>query len=107
MRLTTHLHLGLLAQRIVNSLPDAVVFPVPEVIVRQAPGWQVMGQGSPRVAVAGDIEDGVDDPAPCIVGRSTVWFGGRYEWFQHLPLRIAQVGRIEYAATHAAILGKP
>src|SRR5262249_7328013 len=59
----------LVAQGVVDPVPGAVPLPDPEVVEHDAVRRQVVGQGAPDAAVAGLVQDGVDDLAPGIPGR--------------------------------------
>src|SRR2546430_1215147 len=47
-----------------NLIPDALLAPPPKVVIQRPPGWQVMGDQSPRAPAPQDVENAIDNFAP-------------------------------------------
>src|SRR5262249_9081596 len=65
------LNAGQGAKDVEDLLPGAVRVPIPEVVIHAVPGREVVGQGTPRAAFPGVIEQGVDDLAQIYLTRPT------------------------------------
>ena len=80
-----------------DALPGAVLLPVPEVVVDQRPGRQVVGQVTPGAAVPGQVKQSIDDLAPLVLGRASALLSGGDQRLKFVPLVIGQVGRVSAA----------
>ena len=78
----------LLTQRIENPLPGAVGVEPLEVVVDGLPGGEVVGQGPPGAALAGAVEQGVDDPTHIGSPGATARPGRRDERLDDCPLSV-------------------
>lgn len=81
-------------QPIMDMLPQPALLPVPEVVEDNTVRGKVVRQRTPSTAIAGLIQDGVDNFSPRIGGRATTRLGGRNQITEATPLGLAQVGGI-------------
>lgn len=58
-----------------KGLPGFIALPVPETVVYQRLGRQVMRWIAPVAAIFGDVEQGVDDFAPLMFSESSAHSG--------------------------------
>src|SRR5581483_7922006 len=96
-RLPPSLGAELGAQGIEDLLPGAIPTPPAEVVVDGPPGWEVVGQGAPGAALAGVVEQGVDDLAHVGLAGAAAGPGGGNQGLQDGPLLIGQVTGIGFA----------
>src|SRR4051812_29224104 len=61
-------------------------------MIDRAPRRKVMGQQFPGTAAPHSIEDGVENLATTVPGRTATGFGGRNKRFQLFPFGIREVG---------------
>src|SRR5437763_17013641 len=69
------------SEGVMNSLPNALTAPEPEVMVHRAPGRQVMRQQVPGAPTPSHVEDTVQDFAATVLRRTSTRFHRRHEWF--------------------------
>ena len=94
------------AQAVIDTLPEAVDFPLSEIAVNGFPGRIVERQKAPGAARAVEIKDGIKDQAHISGPSSAAGFGGRDERFDKMPFLVGEVARIELVA-HPGILLEP
>ena len=82
------------AEDVEEAVPGAVPLPGVEVVVDGPPGGEVMGQGPPSAALAGEVEDGVDDLAHVGFTGPAAGPGRGDLGLQDGPLGVGQVGRV-------------
>jgi len=91
-----HGRLGLLAGRLANLgpqgvvdvVPGAVLLPEAEVVEDNAVGWQVVRQRPPDTAVAGLVQDGIDDLPSAVFWGPSARLGLGHPVVDQLPLGI-------------------
>ena len=93
LRVTSLLLPHLLHQRRVELLPQPAACPAPEVAIHRLPRREALRQHAPRAAAAGDVKDGVDDPAQSPLAGAPA-FAFRQQRFQDLPFGTLKVGRV-------------
>jgi hypothetical protein len=74
-----------------NSLPNALAAPQPEIMIDGAPGGQGMRQQVPGAPTPSHVENGVEDFAATILRRTAPGFHRRHEWFELFPFCIGEV----------------
>ena len=74
-----------------EGLPGSVVLPVPEVVMYQRPGRQIVRQIAPGAAVFSDVEQSVDNFAPFMFCGTPACFGSGDKRLDKLSLGIGQV----------------
>ena len=67
----------------------------------------VVGHGPPLAAGPHDVQQGVDDLTPLVLGGPPAGLGGGDEAGDLGPLGPGQVGRVGFACVHAPRLGHP
>lgn len=92
-------------QLVEESVDGAVLLPRHEVPVDDLPGRQFVRHRPPLAAGAGDVEEGVDDLAPLVLGRSAALLGSRDESGDLGPLRPGQIAGIGLSRVQARRLG--
>jgi hypothetical protein len=97
-------HPYLTTKRIVNSLPRSILLPPAKVTVDQLPLRKIMRKHSPLATGSVDIEDGVEDLTPRMLGRQRRRLRCGDQRFQNLPLFVGEVGRVGFpsAGFHAS-----
>ena len=59
-----------------------------------------MGQGPPLAAGPGHIQEGIDDLAARILGRSATGLGRGDEILEDVPLEVGQIGWVAQSCRH-------
>src|SRR5690606_19245197 len=81
-------------QRIMDTLPRAVLLPEAEVMKGNAIRRQIVRQGPPRAAIARDVEDRIEDFAATVLGRTPTGLGLGHPRLDASPLFVREVGRV-------------
>jgi site-specific DNA recombinase len=85
------------AQDAVQSFPNPVEPPPPEVVKDGLPGREVLRQHPPLAAALEEVEDGVEDLARAAEPRSAALLRGWEKRLQQTPLVVSKVARIVLA----------
>src|SRR5690606_32550157 len=79
-------------QRIMDTLPRAVLLPETEVMKGNAIRRQIVRQGPPRAAIARHVEDRIEDFAATVLGRTPAGLGLGNPRLDASPLFVREVG---------------
>ena len=88
-------------QRIVQTLPGPVFFPLSKVSVDRPPWWKVMRQQTPGTAGAQQIENGIENFTHIGLSGASACFWGWNQWFDNLPFFIGEIGWIGFSVHKA------
>src|SRR5262249_40632016 len=88
-----------------EPIPGTILLPGLEVVVDGLPGREVIGQGPPRTALAGEVEDGIDHLAHVGFARPAAGSGRRNPRLQDGPLLVRQIRRVAFAV-HTELYAK-
>lgn len=89
--MTSLRHAQLRSAGVIDSLEDATTSPGVIVVGNSSIRWEVTGQIPPGTSIPIEIENGVENFPPGVFVGAPQRFGTREEWFNQLPLSIAQV----------------
>jgi hypothetical protein len=85
---------NLSAERIMDTLPDAIVPPCPEIPIDTGPVGEVMGEHPPLNSTHGHVENRVDNLAHIQCTMSPPWLGWRAHIFDQIPLFVREISLI-------------
>src|SRR5262249_45340043 len=85
------------AQGVQQKVPGAVALPGLEVVVNGSPRREVVRQGAPGTALAGEVEDRIDDFAHVGLAGPATGAGQRNPPIHEGPLRIGEIAGIGLA----------
>ena len=74
-----------------DSLPNALATPEPEIMIDRAPSGQVVRQQVPGAPAPSHVENAVENFAAAVLGRTTTGFHRRHERFELFPFRLGEV----------------
>lgn len=83
-----------LSQLGVQVFPSAILLPLAKVMKHNSIRRQIVRQATPRAAVAGDIQNGVDDFSPRILRRPAARLRPWHPRLDPPPLHVRQIGRV-------------
>lgn len=89
-----------------NLHPDAVPLPDHEIVVAYPPGWKIVREHPPRTPAANQIKDRIDNLALWVARRPAALLGFRNQPFQHFPLPVCKITRIDLLAYHRDLIAK-
>ena len=95
MLVTACLSSHLRPQRVMDSLPCAIIAPLPKVGVDALPLWKLFGKHPPLDATNCDVQDAVYDQPHIQSAGSAARFCRWDQWLDNIPLAVGQIAWVQ------------